>query len=346
MTGHDGYIGQILVPMLIQHGYQVTGMDSYLYHDCELEPGNALVPAIEKDVRDVVPEDLEGIEYIVNLAGLSNDPLGNLEPAVTYEINHQATMNLAKRAKKAGVTRFVHASTCSIYGASDDTWLTEDSPFNPVTPYGHAKAMVEAELPALANDDFSPTLLRFATAYGYSRRLRGDLVINNLVGYALTTGQILLKSDGMAWRPLIHIEDISRSILATLDAPRELIHNEAFNVGGSDENYKIREVADLIAGLIPDAKVAFAEGAIHDHRNYRVNCDKLAELLPGAIPQWNIARGVEELIDRYQQVSLTKEQLEGSGVQRVKHLRHLLDIGQLSANLSWVSDRQQLHAAA
>lgn len=338
VTGHDGYIGRSLVPQLLAAGFHVTGLDSHLYRGCTLFDARDSIPAIEKDIRDVTVLDLQGFDAVVHLAGLSNDPLGNLDPGLTFDINRRGTLQVARCAREAGVTRFVQASTCSIYGASDDGWLTEASPFNPVTPYGLAKAQVEPELLNLADDTFSPTLLRFGTAYGVSSRLRGDLVVNNLVGYAVATSQILLKSDGTAWRPLVHIEDISRAIVATVRADTRDVTCQAINVGSTSENYRICEVADLISRALPAAEVAFADNACPDRRNYRVNCDRLSELLPDGCPEWTLEAGVDQLINTFTKVGLTRPMLEGSTLQRVRRIRDLLAGGQLSSDLRWNCD--------
>ena len=299
VTGHNGYIGCSLVPLLHEAGHEVAGLDNYLYETCTFGDVVADVPALRKDVRDVEAADLEGFDAIIHLAAISNDPVGDLNPDATYAINHRASSRLAALAKDAGVERFLFSSSCSLYGAAGTEFLDESAAFNPVTPYGESKLLVERDLQQLADDDFSPTYLRNATAYGLSYRVRGDLVVNNLTAYAYCTGQVLMKSDGMPWRPLVHIEDISRAFVAVLDAPRELVHDEAFNVGRTEENYRIREVAEIVGEVVPDSEVAFADGASPDIRNYRVNCDKIAETLPEFQPQWTVRRGVEELYAAY-----------------------------------------------
>lgn len=346
VTGHDGYLGKVLVPQLQAEGFSVTGMDTLLYRGCRLYSDEITVRNINKDIRDVDARDLAGFDAIVHLAGLSNDPLGNLDPDLTFDINYRGTLKLAAAAKQAGITRFVQASTCSIYGASDDGWLTESSPFNPVTPYGKAKALVEADLPKHAAADFSPVLLRFGTAYGTSPRLRGDLVVNNLVGYAMTSGQILLKSDGNAWRPLVHVEDMARAIVAVLSASRETVHNQAFNIGSTAENYKIRQVAEMIGDCLPEAKIVFADGAEPDRRNYRVNCDKYSQAFPHAKTQWPLERGIHDLVKVYRRVQLKRASLEGPALQRVKRIQQLLENEQVSGDLRWPSFARSTRAAA
>ena len=278
--------------MLQSAGHDVTGLDSGLFEDCVF-PGQPrpTAPVLWCDVRDVTPEMLAGFDAVLHLAGMSNDPYGDLNPAMTDEVNHLASVRLARAAKAAGVRRFVYASSCSNYGSSDDGFIDEEAPFNPVTPYAVSKVMSEANIGPLADADFSPVYLRAGTAYGISAKLRADLVVNNLTGYAFTTGHVMMKSDGMPWRPLVHIDDIAAAYLAVLEAPREQVHNQAFNVGATQENYRVREVATLVAEVVPGATVSFASGAGPDARNYRVNCDKIRRLVPGYRPQWTCARG-------------------------------------------------------
>ena len=279
VTGHDGYIGTVMVPMLLERGQEVVGLDSFLFEGCSLGADRAEVPAIRKDIRDVTIRDMDGIDAVFHLAAISNDPLGDLNPQVTYDINHLATAHLGEVAKEAGVKRFVYSSSCSLYGAQGDAPVDESAAFNPVTPYGESKLLSEESLSKLADDDFSPTYLRNATAYGVSPRLRGDLVVNNLTGFAYTTGKVFLKSDGRAWRPLVHIADISKAFIAVLEAPQEKIHNEPFNVGATKENYLVRDVAEIVNDVVPDSVVTFSDTASADLRNYRVDCDKIVDVL-------------------------------------------------------------------
>lgn len=335
VTGSQGYLGTVLMPALSRAGHDAVGCDSDLFAGCDLGPAPGATHWT-RDVRSLQPADLAGFDAIVHLAGISNDPLGNLDAQWTDEINHRATVQLAATAKKAGVPRFLFASSCSLYGVQGDGFVDEEAELLPVTPYGRSKKDAEEALTALADDDFSPVFLRNATVYGVSPRLRGDLVVNNLTGYAVTTGRVLLKSDGTPWRPLLHVEDVARAVVGVLGAPRELVHAEAFNVGASEENYQMREVAEIVAAGVPHSRIELGEGAGPDIRNYRVDCSKLAALIPDAAPRRTVADGVSELVAAYEAAALTESQLTGSRFQRIVRIQQLLAEGRLGPGLRWV----------
>lgn len=338
LTGHLGYIGVEAVPILRAAGHEIVGLDTGLYNECDFAAPPDEVPELDvRDFRDVRPSDLAGFDAVVHLAALSNDPLGDLNPNLTYDINLEGSIALAKAAKEAGVSRFLFSSSCSLYGAGVDGLLDESAPFNPVTPYGESKIRVEQTLSELADESFSPTYFRNATAYGVSRRLRADIVVNNLVGYAVTTGKVLLKSDGSPWRPLVHIGDIIGAMSAALTAPKESIHDQAFNVGKNGENYRIRDVANMVAEVVPDCEVAFAEGASPDIRNYRVDFSKIETKLPGFEAQWTLRAGIEELHDAYSRAGLTEDEFLGPRYYRLKTVQGLLDRGALDSTLRWVA---------
>lgn len=334
VTGHHGYIGSVLIPIFQAAGHEVVGLDNFLFEGCDFDEGPKL-EVVRKDIRDVVKGDFEGFDAVIHLAGISNDPLGDLNPACTYDINHHGTVHVAEMAKQAGVERFVQSSSCSLYGASmaGDDFIDEDGEFNPVTPYGESKVFVENDVGKMADDDFSPTFLRNSTAYGLSSRLRGDLVVNNLVGYAFSTGKVLMKSDGTPWRPLVHIRDISKAFLAVCEAPREIIHNEAFNVGSTEENYRIADVAKIVEEVVPGSSVTLADKAGPDKRNYRVNCDKILRVLPASKTEWTVRRGAQELYEAFKAVKLSVEDLESSRYMRIQHVREQLEAGKIDDDL-------------
>jgi nucleoside-diphosphate-sugar epimerase len=334
VTGHGGYIGCVMTRVLARAGHDVTGLDSDFYAGCDFGPDDGPhVPSIRADIRDVAPHDLRGYDAVVHLAALSNDPLGCLDEACTYDINHRGSVHLATAARAAGVSRFLFASSCSLYGAAGDAVLDETAEFNPITAYGRSKVLVEADVSKLATDRFSPTFLRNATAYGVSHRLRADIVVNNLVGLAYTTGDVLIQSDGTPWRPLVHVEDISRAFLAVLQAPREAVHNEAFNVGSTQENYQIRDVARTVQEVVPGCSIKYKEGAGPDPRCYRVNCDKLRKHVPEFCTEWNVRRGVEELYHTFVRHGLTGDAF--ARYVRLNRIQELLGRGDLNSTLRW-----------
>lgn len=333
VTGHRGYIGAALTPMLLERGHEVMGLDSDLYRACDFAGSPVQTPTLQKDVRDADPDDVAGFEAIIHLAGLSNDPLGDFRPALTEETNFMASVHLARLAKRAGVARFLYASSCSNYGASGDAFLDEGAEFRPVTPYGLSKVNVERAVAPMADEAFSPTFLRASTAYGLSPRLRFDLVVNNLTAWAFTTGQVYLKSDGSPWRPIVHVEDIARAYIAVLEADRDLVHNEAFNVGLTTENYQIREIAEIVRQTVPNSRVEFAPDAGPDTRCYRVDCNYIARRLRNFKPQWTARRGVEQLYDAYRKVGLTVEEFEGERFKRIAHVKKLILDGELDERL-------------
>jgi nucleoside-diphosphate-sugar epimerase len=340
VTGHKGYIGSVMVPMLQAEGYEVKGLDNDLFRGCifgdrSISGDIPDIPYIKKDIREVETSDLQGFDAVVHLCALSNDPLGYFNPEITYKINHEASVNLAKLAKKAGVERYLFSSSCSVYGDSGDEMVTEESELHPFTPYAISKLRAEEEITKLADSNFSPTFLRSATAYGVSPMLRFDLVLNNLVAWAYTTGIILLKSDGLSLRPIVHIEDISRAFAAVLSAPRNLVHNQVFNVGITKENYRVREIAEIVKDTVPNTRISYSKDAGPDKRSYKVDFSKIANTLPHFKPQWNARQGAKQLYDTYKRVSFSLEEFEGPRYKRIKHLQENLSNGRLDNDLRW-----------
>jgi nucleoside-diphosphate-sugar epimerase len=339
LTGSRGYIGSVMAPFLVRAGHEVVGVDTDLYRRSSFGEWEDTIETRVKDVRSLEAKDLAGFDAVIHLAALSNDPLGDLNPQLTYDINHLASVRLAALAKEAGVPRFAFASSCSNYGAAGEAPVNEESELNPVTAYGESKVRVERDVIKLADDSFSPTFLRCATAYGVSPRLRFDIVLNNLVAWAFTSGKVMLKSDGSPWRPIVHIEDISRAFLAVLSVPRERVHAQAFNVGRNDQNYRIREIAQIVKETVPGCEIAFADDAGPDKRNYRADFSKVARLLPEFQPRWDARKGAKQLHDAYRAIGLELSDFEGPRYRRIDQIKQLIAEGELGPDLRW-SDRQ------
>jgi nucleoside-diphosphate-sugar epimerase len=333
-----------MVPILQAEGFKIVGLDNDLFAGCifgnrSINGAVPNIPYIKKDIRDVKISDLKGFDAVVHLCALSNDPLGYFNPEITYQINHEASVNLAKLAKNAGVKRYLFSSSCSVYGDSGAEMVNEQTEPHPITPYAISKLRAEEEITKLADANFSPSFLRSATAYGVSPMLRFDLVLNNLVAWAYTTGIILLKSDGLSLRPVVHIQDISRAFAAVLSAPQDLVHNQVFNVGITKENYQVRKIAEIIKEIVPNTHINFSKDAGPDKRSYAVNFDKIANTLPNFTPQWNVRLGTKQLYDTYKRVTFTLEEFEGPRYKRIKHLLENISNGNLNAELQWIDAR-------
>lgn len=333
LTGHQGYIGTVMAPMLLAAGHEVVGLDTGLYLGCEFGPAPVEMPTLVRDVRDVTVEDLRGVEAVVHLAALSNDPLADLNPDITYDINHRGSVRLAEAAKAAGVERFLLASSCSNYGAAGDKIIDETAALQPVTAYGKSKVLAERDILGLKDGRFCPVFLRPATAYGVSPRLRLDIVLNNLVACAVTTGLIVLQSDGTPWRPIVHAADISRAFIAALAADPAKIAGEAFNVGRSDQNYQVMEIAEAVAQTVPGCRIEIAQGAGPDTRSYRVSFDKIARVMPDFQPEFDVLKGARELYESFTAAGLTRGDFEGIRYKRTGTVKGLLAAGVLDAGL-------------
>ena len=343
VTGNNGYIGTIMVPMLQAEGFEVEGLDSDLFKGCVFGDSSVTgaisnISYMKKDIRDLERSDIVGFDAIIHLCALSNDPLGNLNPRMTYEINHEASVRLAELAKSVGVGRFVFSSSCSVYGASTKPIVNELSEPKPVTPYAESKVLAERDILKLANSDFITTVLRSSTAYGLSPMLRFDLVVNNFIAWSFTKGIVLLKSDGSAWRPFVHIQDISRAFIAVLHAPQDAVSGQIFNVGRNDQNFKIREVAEIAKQTVPNSEIQYVEGAEPDERSYRVEFDKIAASLPEFKPQWTVPMGAKQLYEAYKKVGLLVEEFEGSRYRRITHLENSLKNGEVDSSLRRVTN--------
>ncbi len=335
VTGTEGYLGSLLPPLLIEKGHEVIGVDTGFYKAGWLYNGTAVTAkTLSKDIRNIDKEDLQGVEAIVHMAELSNDPTGQLAPNITYEINHKGSIRLAELAKLAGVRRFVYMSSCSVYGVATEDDVTEESPVNPQTAYAECKTLVERDVQPMADDNFSPTFMRNATAFGASPRMRFDIVLNNLAGLAWTTKEIKMISDGTPWRPLVHALDICKAIVCTLKAPRDMIHNQIFNVGDTANNYRVKEIAEIIASVFKGCELSFGESGA-DNRSYRVSFEKINTKLPGFKCDWNAQLGAQQLYDIFEQIDMTEDMFQFRGFTRLKQLEYLIRTQQIDRDFFW-----------
>ncbi|MEI2583165.1 NAD-dependent epimerase/dehydratase family protein [Scytonema sp. PRP1] len=335
VTGTEGYLGSLLPPLFIERGHEVIGVDTGFYKVGWLYNGtHVTAKTLNKDIRHITVEDLQGVDAIVHMAELSNDPTGQLAPHITYEINHKGSVRLAELAKQAGVRRFVYMSSCSVYGVATEGDVTEESPVNPQTAYAECKTLVERDVKPMADDDFSPTFMRNATAFGASPRMRFDIVLNNLAGLAWTTKEIKMISDGTPWRPLVHALDICKAIVCTVEAPRDIVHNQIFNVGDTANNYRVKEIAEIVAGVFPDCKLSFGDQGA-DNRSYRVSFEKINTVLPGFKCDWNAQRGAQQLYDLFSQIDMTEEVFLSRGFTRLKQLEYLIRTQQIDKDFFW-----------
>lgn len=345
ITGHHGYVGSVMGPLFAEEGHEVCGVDTFFYEGCDLVSDAPRIPSLRTDIRDLGPEALEGYDAVVHLAALSNDPLGNLDARLTIDVNLEGTLRVARAAKEVGVRRFLFASSCSMYGASDpNTHVKEDAPLLPLTPYAESKVRAEDGLAELADEDFSPVFMRNATVYGVSPRLRADVVLNNLVGWAFTTGKVKIMSDGTPCRPVVHLRDVARATLAILEAPIASVHNQAFNIGTNSENYQVSELAEIARETVPGSFVEYADGGGPDPRSYRVNFAKFAQAFPHAPFTWTAREGARELLAAYREVKLTLKDFESHKYVRLKHLHFLMERRVLGEDLRWTENRRGTRA--
>ncbi|NJO39809.1 MAG: SDR family oxidoreductase [Cyanobacteria bacterium CRU_2_1] len=335
VTGTEGYLGSLLAPLLLEKGHEVTAVDTGFYKVGWLYNGtNLTAKTLNKDIRHITLEDVQGMDAIVHMAELSNDPTGQLSPNITYDINHKGSVRLAELAKQAGVRRFVYMSSCSVYGVATEGDVTEESAVNPQTAYAECKALVERDVKPMADDNFSPTFMRNATAFGASPRMRFDIVLNNLAGLAWTTKEIKMISDGTPWRPLVHALDIAKSIACVLEAPRDIIHNQIFNVGDTANNYRVREIAEIVAESFPGCELSFGQSGA-DNRSYRVSFEKINSHLPGFKCDWDARRGAQQLYNVFSQIDMTKDVFESRGFTRLKQLEYLIRTQQIDKDFFW-----------